>query len=78
MGGIFEINLSGFRGIIIADSKALSQIRIIPNCHCLQKTEMLPDEILSSYDGIIDIGFRDALGPENVFFGYKRYLSHLS
>jgi hypothetical protein len=31
---------------------------------------MTPETVLSSYDGIIDFGFRDALGPENVFYGF--------
>jgi len=56
-GGVFTINLSGFKGIIVADPKALTQI------------VMLPEEILSTYDGLVDFGFKEVLGFDNIFYG---------
>ena len=56
-GGVFQMNLAGFRTTLVADKVALKQFALAT------------EKVLSARDAVADFGFRETLGELNVFVG---------
>eukprot|EP00466_Bigelowiella_natans_P003370 jgi/Bigna1/142752/aug1.72_g17460 len=68
-GGVFTINMAGNRMVLLSDDKALFQY------------QLAREDTLSLYDAVYDFGFKETLGPENVYSGsaaHRRILRGLS
>jgi cytochrome P450 len=56
-GGVFSLNLAGFRTTMVSDTVAMRAVAVAP------------PSVLSLRHAVADFGFNDALGPLNVFLG---------